>query len=276
MKRAAFFMAVLILVLGFCGCSGDSSSESAPVSTGDEAPKAATKDEADNTETEVHTTEPETIPAEYYNRLDSILSSPLKRSSHQLEVEEWIQYPELPTGCESVALTAALDYLGFDIEKTEIAENYLYYEDYDLMYGYVGDPFSDFGAAIYPPGLTATANSYLSHMGSDYHAINTMGTELSDLYKLIDNGYPVVIWSTLYQNEPSMTDDEYYYDGETYYWYDNEHCEMLCGYDLEDNTVTISDPNEGVITCDADSFEEIYNEVGKLSMTIINLDGTAR
>ena len=73
-----------------------------------------------------------------------------------------------------------------------------------------------------------------------------------------------------------MTDDEYYYDGETYYWYDNEHCEMLCGYDLDDNTVTISDPNEGVITCDADSFEEIYNEVGKLSMTIINLDGTAR
>ena len=51
---------------------------------------------------------------------------------------------------------------------------------------------------------------------------------------------------------------------------------MLCGYDLDDNTVTISDPNEGVITCDADSFEEIYNEVGKLSMTIINLDGTAR
>ena len=42
-----------------------------------------------------------------------------------LEIQPILQEPELPTGCESVALTMALEYLGFELEKTTIADQYL-------------------------------------------------------------------------------------------------------------------------------------------------------
>ena len=41
--------------------------------------------------------------------------------SASLDVPALQQYPELPTGCESVALTNALLACGFDLQKTEIA-----------------------------------------------------------------------------------------------------------------------------------------------------------
>ena len=41
------------------------------------------------------------------------------------EIQPILQEPELPTGCESVALTMALEYLGFELEKTTIADQYL-------------------------------------------------------------------------------------------------------------------------------------------------------
>ena len=52
-------------------------------------------------------------------------------------MENILQNPELPTGCESVALTMVLKYLGFDFEKTTIADDYLVFADrnfYDGLY----------------------------------------------------------------------------------------------------------------------------------------------
>ena len=275
MKRTLSLLIVMLIVLGICGCQQKPGGSSAPSATCDEAVSVSSPDEAARpaTRDEAEPVEPETAPDEYYDRVDEIFAAPLAHTYRLLDAGEWIQYPELPTGCESVALTAALDCLGFDIEKTEIAENYLYYADEDVMYGYVGDPFSDYGAAVYPPGLANTANYYLEVNDSDYRAVTTMGADMQSLFKLIDAGYPVVVWTTLWVNEPMVTDYEYYYNGETYYWYENEHCVLLCGYDLEENTVTISDPNEGIVTHDADWFEAVYDGVGRLSMTIVDLNG---
>ena len=67
----------------------------------------------------------------------------------QLDVPELLQKPELPTGCESVALTMALMYEGYDLEKTTIADEYLVYsEDGDFTRGYVGDPKSRQGSRM--------------------------------------------------------------------------------------------------------------------------------
>ncbi len=69
-----------------------------------------------------------------------------------LDVPFVYQEPELPTGCESVALTMLLLYEGFDLEKTTIADDYLLYsENGDFSEGYIGDPYSCEGAGCFPP-----------------------------------------------------------------------------------------------------------------------------
>ena len=68
-------------------------------------------------------------------------------------MENILQNPELPTGCESVALTMVLKYLGFDLEKTTIADDYLVFADRNFAMGYIGNPHTEDGAGIFAPGL---------------------------------------------------------------------------------------------------------------------------
>lgn len=44
-----------------------------------------------------------------------------------------MQNPELPTGCESVALTNALNYYGFGLGKTVIADAYMPKSSWDFV-----------------------------------------------------------------------------------------------------------------------------------------------
>lgn len=46
-------------------------------------------------------------------------------AEHVLDVDVIYQRPELPTGCEVTSLTALLQYLGFDVDKTTMAEDFL-------------------------------------------------------------------------------------------------------------------------------------------------------
>ena len=201
-------------------------------------------------------------------RLQRLLDEPLSSTKAEIKADTVLQYPELPTGCESVALTIALRSLGFKLEKTDIAENYLIHDE-DVMYGYAGDLFEEDGAGVFPPGLTDTANNYLADQGSDYVALNTMGTDFEDLYKIISAGYPVVLWTTMYFTPPLIEDYGYFYGEDVYYWYHSEHCVTLTGYDTETGMVTISDPLTGIVKCKAKDIEDIYNKTGKLSMAII-------
>ena len=258
-----------VITLVLCACGGKSESGSQASASPDSASKASP-------DTPITTVEPTT---EHYldqseaaaHKVELLVTKPLKSKSKKLDVKELLQNPELPTGCESVALTAALRYLGYNIDKTEIADNYLIYDE-DIFWGFAGDPYSDDGAGIYPPGMTNTANYFFELNGEKHSAVNTMGYSLEKLYRLIDNGYPVLVWTTMDFWEPNVIDTGYYFGDEEYFWYDNEHCIVLTGYDLNSKTLTFCDPLEGIVTCVEDEFEAIYNEIGKLSMTIVEAE----
>ena len=201
-----------------------------------------------------------------YNR---ILNGELRDDSSELDVEAMDQYPELPSGCESVALTIALNGMGAELDKTDIAEKYLEYDD-NFAVGFCGDPFTDGGAGVYPPGLVSTAWNYINDKNAGLYAFDTTGLTIEELCKFIDAGCPAVVWTTVYMGWP-------YFDGgveynEVFYpWYDLEHCVCMYGYDVEDNEVMISDPQRGKITVSMSEFEEIYDEIGRFSMILMDV-----
>lgn len=188
----------------------------------------------------------------------------------QLDVPELLQKPELPTGCESVALTMALLYEGYDLEKTTIADEYLVYsEDGDFTRGYVGDPKSRQGAGCFPPTIVETANSYLAEQGAGKVAEDVTGTDFEVLLeKYLAEGIPVILWHTMYMSEPEFTEEIYERNGIAYSWYSQEHCVVLSGYDMEQNTVTVNDPLEGIIERDMDEFQALFEQTGKFAVVI--------
>ncbi|MGN0364297.1 MAG: C39 family peptidase [Bilifractor sp.] len=207
--------------------------------------------------------------------LTEILSSDLDDDSTVLDVPEMFQNPELPTGCESVALTIALNALGCSLNKTDIAEQYLEYGD-NLAYQYAGDPHTDSGAGVFAAGIVNAAEKYIDDQNLEIAAFNTTGTSLADLYKVVDAGYPVVIWGTMYMSDPMMTSQTYEYNGLSYTWYQNEHCMVLCGYDEDSNTVVVSDPLSGIVVRDASQYESYFNEIGQYSVVLMNENGVQK
>ncbi|MCH1983270.1 C39 family peptidase [Ruminococcus sp. OA3] len=185
-----------------------------------------------------------------------------------LDIQPILQNPELPTGCESVSLTMALEFLGFELEKTTIADQYLIRSTTNFAEGYVGDPYSDHGAGIFPPGLTETANGFLKVHDSGMSAYDITGVEFEELYSYIAAGYPVLIWSTMYYDEPQFAGAFSTAGDRTYEWYNNEHCIVLGGYDLTQNTAILFDPLRDTQVMEIPDMKYLYDAVGKYAVVI--------
>lgn len=185
-----------------------------------------------------------------------------------LELEIINQYPELPAGCESVSLTMILNYLGYDLDKTHIVDEYLVYSGNFVM-GYCGDPYSyETGGGCYAPGMTITANNFLKSNGSKHIAENITGTDFDTLLEYVAQGHPILIWTTInmaYCNKGYYNYDE---DGNPYAWDYNEHCVVLTGYDLKAGTVTVYDPIDGIVYRDKEAFEVIYEDMDEMAIII--------
>ena len=184
----------------------------------------------------------------------------------RLNVPCVMQFPELPTGCESVALTNLLLYHGFRLGKTNIADNYLPYGS-NYAVSFVGNPHSVNGAGVYPPGIVIAANRYLAAKGSSLRAYDITGSSMEQLYSYLDQGYPVLVWSTTGMASPHVTGHQSY-GGRTYPWFSQEHCVVLKGYNRRTNTVYVSDSISGDLGRNASRFTDLYNQIGRFAAVI--------
>lgn len=222
--------------------------------------------ERPETETESETEEDKTEDATPEGELPVLEKT--DKTSEEIEMENILQNPELPTGCESVALTMVLKYLGFDLEKTTIADDYLVFADRNFAMGYIGNPHTEDGAGIFAPGLVKTANNFLEAQESEKRGFDISDTDFEDLYNYVAAGIPIIIWNTMYLEKPVPTDEVCEFEGKTYRWFRNEHCMVMCGFDKENGTVLIQDPLDGLVERDAETFAEYYEELGKNAMII--------
>lgn len=201
-----------------------------------------------------------------------ILNGELQNKEYTVQITTILQNPELPTGCESVSLAMAFNAIGFPTEKTELADNFMPYGR-SFVTTFLGDPHKRNGMGIYPPGLVTTAQNYIQGKSIEAVPVDLTGLEFSELYKLIENGYPIVIWTTGGLNTPIAATGEDSYEivnGRKYTWYNNIHCVVLSGFDTEKKTVTVNDPlSSKPKIYDAEQFENVYNGLDRMAMTVI-------
>ena len=175
------------------------------------------------------------------------------------KVQTEYQLPELPSGCEVVSLTIALRAAGFELSKTEIADNYLVVDGSE--WGFLASPYEDNGGG-FPPGIVDAANSYLAEQDTLLKAHDLTGSSFEALCALVDTGIPVCVWTTLEFNEPNYD----YELGATESWFVNEHCVVL--YGIQGSEVLISNPLEGLQTVDTAQFAHAYEQCGTMALAV--------
>lgn len=187
------------------------------------------------------------------------------------------QKPELPNGCEITALTAVLNYYGYKVTKTEMADKYLPKQPLirknNKLYGpnpyeaYAGNPRNQTGFFTYAPPIIKAADRYFSKLGVNTGTMDLSGSKKEELIELLDKGIPLVVWVTLDLTNPKINYSWYFYNTEKYFSVPvNVHTVVLNGYSK--NKVYAMNPLTGQVTYDAKKFFESYEQLGSHAMMV--------
>lgn len=182
-----------------------------------------------------------------------------------------MQRPELPTGCEVTALCSDLNYLGFDIDKVTLSDEFMPMDNsgvYTMRQAYIGDPKSEEGFGCYSPVIVQTADDYFTSVQSPCYAVDLTGRSLKEVLYQVAQGRPAIVWSTI---DMVVTAPNYRWttnDGEEMWFNDFQHCVVVYGYDFEANTVMVADPLAGNVSRNMDSFKTTYELLGNQAVVI--------
>ena len=182
---------------------------------------------------------------------------------HRLDVDLIYQNPELPQGCEITALTMALNYIGVEVDKCDMADTYLPKSktlDADPEEYYLRNPRTN-GFYCFAPVLVKTIDRYNRANKTDIYVEDLTGSEVSVLYDKIAEGTPVVVWGTLLWGLP------YKYSSGLY---GNLHCMVLSGY--TGTKVYITDSIYGATVIDRATFETVWKKMGSRALIVENTE----
>lgn len=195
----------------------------------------------------------------------------LKKSSVIDGFETVLQNPELPTGCEITTLTQTLNFYGFDIDKVTLCDTFMPV-DFDGYYTmdqvYIGNPRATNGFGCNAPVIKKVADDYFDYLGSDWYAIDLTGISLKEVFYQIEQGYPVIVWSTIGQRETHATFQFRLGCGEDFYFNGYQHCLTVYGFDEKEKVVYVADPMEGNVKYDMERFKRIYDEMGRQAVIL--------
>lgn len=195
-----------------------------------------------------------------------------------IPVENVMQKPELPNGCEIVSLTAVLNYYGYNVSKTTMADNHLPKQAFSWNNGkrYGPDPYKAYagnprsatsGWYSFAPPIVKAADNYMATQKNKMKAVDISGSSQKEILTYLNNGVPVVIWVTLDLSKPSVKGQWYLSDtGKSYKAYTNLHAVVLKGY--KDGIVSVMNPLKGQVTYKLDAFFKSYEELGKHAMVL--------
>ncbi len=187
------------------------------------------------------------------------------------DFETVLQEPELPTGCEVTSLAQTLNYLGFPIDKVELADEFMpidFNGRYTMDEAYIGEPKSDSGMGCLAPVIVQTADDYFESIESPCYAEDLSETSLAELFYQIDQGRPVIVWITMYLRVSSWYYQYTAVSGDEMWFNYYQHCVTLYGYDYDEGVVYIADPLVGNTTYDMAAFENVYDIMKQQAVVI--------
>lgn len=196
------------------------------------------------------------------------------RGSAAVEAPLVKQLPELPTGCEITTLAMALNFYGFSINHTTLADYYLEKAEYqtaDFRKKFVGDPRQINSYGCYAGVIVNSAEKFLGTVDTRTFDVNNItGCKPESLYAYIDMGYPVMVWATAKMMPTGV--GSRWMDRETgniVEWKKNEHCLLLTGYDYKLGRVYMNDPQYGYLIYDMKLFEQRFKEMESQAIVIV-------
>ena len=199
--------------------------------------------------------------------LQSVIDAGAADNGVMLDVIEYCQYPDYPTGCESVSLFMLLDYYGVDVKVDDIYDllpmgDQPYDDENGVRHGanpereFVGNPRSEYSYGVFNDPIAGVADTFKPGVKTE------RGASVDDIKAVLDTGNPVLAW---YVSAP-MRDIMYRWSwvdemDEMVYWPGGEHAVVICGYD--EDSITYRDPNAGTTVCiDNATFEKSFSELG--------------
>lgn len=194
----------------------------------------------------------------WIGRVDYKFSSTGAMVGAWVDVPCYYQSPELPTGCESVALTNALRFYGFNLSKCTIADYYLSRSGSDYITAFMGNPHSGDGGMVCAPGIVLAANKYLKSQNSNLRAHNWTGYSFWDVCQAVTYGAPPIIWTSIGNVSGGYVYCTLKYDGHDYSSIQGTHTVVLCGYDEEKNVVWLADSISGKVKLSYSTMKKLY------------------
>lgn len=204
-------------------------------------------------------------------------STDYKFSSSGAMVGAWVdvpcysQYPELPTGCESVALTNLLNYYGLGLGKTIIADYYLPKgSNGNFVTAFDGNPRRSSGGLMgcVAPAITIAGNNFLRAAGSIMQAKDVSFSSISSIKNRLTCGQPVEMWNTEWGSWPGGRYAARWYNGHSYGLWGGNHAVVLKGYDDEQGIVYLSDSINGNVTRNAQVFFGTWQQMDSQAVVI--------
>ena len=178
------------------------------------------------------------------------------------------QNPELPSGCESVALTNVLNFYGFNLSKTTMADSYIPRSNSDFVTSFWGNPHSSTGNCCMPPAIVNAANKFLKEKGSSLRAYDVSDSSIDKLCEYLDDENPIIIWTSIYQKALGNCYATQWYNGKEYKTYTNSHTVVLKGYNKAKNEVYLADSISGNITENTNWIKMLYTDRGMHAVVI--------
>ena len=187
--------------------------------------------------------------------------------SMKLDVMEFCQYTDYPTGCESVSLYMLLNYYGVHVTVDQIIDLMpMGPQPYDDANGvrhganpereFVGDPRNQISYGVFNGPVAQVAEQIMPGVKTK------TGATIEEIKAILDTGNPVMAWYVSAPMRPIMYRWSWLDDrGETVCWPGGEHAIVICAYD--DTSLTYRDPNSGTtVEIDYPTFERSFSEMG--------------